>query len=210
MKHGFITAGAGLSLATLLLVVGGQGPTQPERKTLEAQLLGLHGGLFREHSTLPTDADSSIEQMLEQQSLLLQRLNAKLAALDPGRLEAIEQRLDGFQRGVDALSTSKLTDVERKLSSIERALESLEGSGMGDLEREVESIRRSVDDLTRAIRDLPRAAAGIDPNDLDRLARDIKSETEREMGRVADNVRDLSSSIRDLASRVRTLERRLP
>lgn len=39
------------------------------------------------------------------------------------------------------------------------------------------------------------------------LAREIQSATERELGQVEDDVRDLHSSVRDLESRVRRLER---
>lgn len=209
MRHALLATAAGVLTAALLLLAGGQAPPQARQTSLDDQLQRLHAGLFREHSALPTDPSQSIEQLLERQSAALGQIEARLAALDPTRLDAIERRLAELERGLSNIDTSKLADIDRKLDSLEAALERLDGSGVADLELGMRQVRQSVEDLARSIRDLPRgAAAGIGQNELDRLARDIRSETSRAVDAMEDDVRGVSSALGDLEHRVRTLERR--
>ena len=209
MRHALLAAAAGVLTAAMLLLAGGQAPLQAGQTSLDDPLQRLHAGLFREHSVLPTDPSQSIEQLLEQQSAALGRIEARLAALHPAPLDALERRLAEFERGRSNIDTSNLPANDRKLDLLEAALERLDGSGVADLELEVRQVRHSVEDLARSIRDLPRGAdAGIGQTELDRLARDIRSETSRAVDAIEDDVRGVSSALGNLEHRVRTLERR--
>ena len=200
MRKPLLATTAGILAAGAILLAGGQAP-QPA--TTDDQLQLLRSGLFRDQSTLPTDPGRSIEQILDEHSAALATIDARLASLDPVRLDAIARRLADVDR---ALDTPTLADVGRQLDAFRQSLDTIERSGIADFDRDMQQIESTLDDISRALRDLPRASARIDQTGLDRIVRDIRSDTERIVSTLQSDLRSMQSTLRDLESRVRTLE----
>jgi polyhydroxyalkanoate synthesis regulator phasin len=148
--------------------------------TLEQRVMRIESGLFRRGSVLPTDPNRSMEQMLEEQSARIGRLERTVGAIDDSTLDRIEtqvEALDGAiarlgSAGVSELSAS-VESLRRKMEDVERALGGRTSGPMYEIDRSLRDIRRMLDDPGSSGRDTGARRLDAIERQLDDLERQL-------------------------------------
>jgi hypothetical protein len=156
----------------VVLSLGSVGqPANRQADEVMARLDRIEKALYKPGSTLPTDPNKCIEEMLEDVLASTGRIEQQLGLMDAAKVEDLSRRIRAVHESLLDVKVAQLVDIDRRIAVLERQFGQLGPNvRLEDLARQIDDLERKVgtdvqhaaDDNRRAIDDAQREMRRLD------------------------------------------------